>query len=210
MYVNTEYDDIFMVQQHSQLFHVVLLLHLYLSHQQAPDSTNTKHQVVKLCMFRTFWQFAQIWNCVVHSVNCQIACQFINCVRDFEIMQSTVQFRNGCFWARYAPVLDTVHGKLAAVPWREGLACTRNFININLFWKRGSLEPIEPSWPSLRIQGPGVTFWNTSKTIKKKNGNLDQDDPVSSANIFLQAVVTALLKKNSSAPVKDIAQSFYS
>ena len=126
-----------MVQQHSQLFHVVLLLHLYLSHQQAPDSTNTKHQVVKLCMFRTFWQFAQIWNCVVHSVNCQIACQFINCVRDFEIMQSTVQFRNGCFWARYAPVLDTVHGKLAAVPWWEGLACTRNFININLFWKRG-------------------------------------------------------------------------
>ena len=49
MYVHTEYDDNFMIQQHSQLFRVVLLLHLYLSHQQVPDSTLTQN--IKLCNF---------------------------------------------------------------------------------------------------------------------------------------------------------------
>ena len=59
-------------------------------------------------MFHAFWQFR---NCIAHSVSCQIACWFLNCVHDFEIVQwvYTAQFRNRCFWARYAPVLD---GKL--------------------------------------------------------------------------------------------------
>ena len=36
-----------------------------------------------------FWQFAQFRNCIAHSVNCncQIACQFLNCVCDFKIVQ---------------------------------------------------------------------------------------------------------------------------
>ena len=69
---------------------------------------------VWIIMFRAFWQFAQFRNCIVHSVNCQIACQFLNCVRNFEIVQRfyTAQFRNEGFWARCAPVLDTLHGKL--------------------------------------------------------------------------------------------------
>ena len=38
-------------------------------------------------MFRAFWQLAQFRNCVAQIGGCQIACQFRNCVRNFETAQ---------------------------------------------------------------------------------------------------------------------------
>ena len=38
-------------------------------------------------MFRAFWQLAQFRNCVAQIGGCQFACQFRNCVRDFETAQ---------------------------------------------------------------------------------------------------------------------------
>ena len=38
-------------------------------------------------MFRAFWKLAQFRNCVAQIGGCQFACQFRNCVRDFETAQ---------------------------------------------------------------------------------------------------------------------------
>ena len=38
-------------------------------------------------MFRAFWQLAHIQNCVAQIGGCQIACQFRNCIRNFETAQ---------------------------------------------------------------------------------------------------------------------------
>ena len=42
---------------------------------------------VWLYMFRAFWQLAQFRNCVAQIGGYQFACQFRNCVRDFETAQ---------------------------------------------------------------------------------------------------------------------------
>ena len=38
-------------------------------------------------MFRAFWKLAQFRNCIAQIGSCQIACQFRNCVRNFETAQ---------------------------------------------------------------------------------------------------------------------------
>ena len=85
---------------------------------------------------------------------------------------------------------------LLVVPWREGLAYTRQF---NLFVEKGgSLEPIEPRWLRAWESKALVSYVTPARQYRRKTKSSRQSR---SANIFLQGII-ALLKKNPSAPVK--------